>query len=96
MTEQYETLRTAALGEPLPVEARSGLTLFLRRGMWAWARVAAAPRPTPQPARSSLPTSTADDKQRTAIRLFAAMAMRSTHVRTYERFAQSPVASSPA
>jgi hypothetical protein len=35
---QYETLRMAMLGEALPPEARSGLMLFLRRGMWGWAR----------------------------------------------------------
>jgi hypothetical protein len=34
----YETLRRAALGEALPPEARAGLTLFLRRGMWSWAQ----------------------------------------------------------
>lgn len=34
---QYEALRVAALGEALPPEARSGLMLFLRRGMWGWA-----------------------------------------------------------
>src|ERR1700738_870680 len=36
---QYETLRSAALGEALPPEARAGLMLFLRRGLWGWARV---------------------------------------------------------
>lgn len=94
MTEQYETLRTAALGERLlPLEARSGLALLLRRGMWAWARAAAAPSTTPQPARSSLASSaTADDEQRAVVRLFAAMAMRSNNLRTYERIAQSAVA----
>jgi len=35
---QYEVLRAAALGEALPVTARSGLALFLRRGMWGWAQ----------------------------------------------------------
>jgi hypothetical protein len=38
LVAQYETLRTAVLGEALPLEARSGLMLFLRRGMWSWAR----------------------------------------------------------
>jgi hypothetical protein len=28
----------AALGDALPPQARSGLMLFLRRGMWAWGR----------------------------------------------------------
>jgi hypothetical protein len=39
---EYETLRMAALGEALPPAARSGLMLFLSRGMWAWARTVAA------------------------------------------------------
>lgn len=39
---QYETLRMAALGEALPPEARSGLMLFLSRGMWQWTRTLAA------------------------------------------------------
>jgi hypothetical protein len=82
VTEQYETLRTAALGERLPLEARSGLALLLRRGMWAWARAAAAPRTTPRPTRSSPPTSIAGDDQRAVVHLFAAMAMRSTAPRT--------------
>lgn len=94
--EQYEMLRAAALGEPLAVEARAGLALFLRRGMWAWARAAAVPRHASRPAQLRLPTSTTDNEQRVIVRLFAAMAMRSKHVRTHERFAQSPVASSGA
>lgn len=35
---RYEALREAALGQALPPTARSGLVLFLRRGMWAWVR----------------------------------------------------------
>jgi hypothetical protein len=35
---QYEVLRGAALGEVLPINARSGLVVFLRRGMWGWAK----------------------------------------------------------
>lgn len=38
LVAQYETLRMAVLGEASPLEARSGLMLFLRRGMWSWAR----------------------------------------------------------
>jgi hypothetical protein len=95
VTEQYETLRAAALGEQLPLEARSGLALLLRRGMWAWARVTAAPSTTLRPTRS-LPRFPADDEQRAVIRLFAAMATRSTETRSHERIAQSPVAPSRA
>ncbi len=78
VTEQYETLRTAALGEGLPLEARSGFALLLRRGLWAWAQVAAAPITTSCPTRSSSPTSLAGEEQRAVVHLFAAMAMRST------------------
>ena len=42
MTARYEALRAAAFGDALPPEARSGLTLFLRRGMWGWARALTA------------------------------------------------------
>jgi hypothetical protein len=38
---QYEALRGAALGDALPPEARTGLLLFLRGGMWGWARAVA-------------------------------------------------------
>ena len=81
MTAQYETLRTAALGEGLPFEARSGLAFFLRRGMWGWAQAAAAPTTPPPPTRSSFPSSTFHDEQRAVIHLFAAMAIRSTSAR---------------
>jgi hypothetical protein len=36
---QYELLRAAALGEETAAEARSGLTVLLRQGMWSWTRV---------------------------------------------------------
>jgi len=52
---QYEALRNAAFGQALPPEARSGLLLFLRRGMLGWARVmaTAGPSPPPQPRRET-------------------------------------------
>lgn len=89
MTERYETLRTAALGDGLALEARSGLALFLRRGMWGWARAAAVPTRSPQPTRSPFASSSAADEHRTVIHLFAAMAMRSTNPRAHERIPQS-------
>jgi hypothetical protein len=92
--EQYETLRATALGDRLPLEARSGLALILRRGMWAWARSVAASNATPKLTPPSLARSTAtNDEQRAVVRLFAAMAMNSNNTRTHERIAQSPVAS---
>jgi hypothetical protein len=93
ISEQYETLRSAALGGGLPVEARSGLALFLRRGMLGWARAVTIPSLPTRPPRSLFATSTAQDQQRTVIHLFAAIAMRSNKWRVYERIAQSPIAS---
>jgi len=87
VTEQYERLRTVALGGRLAPEARSGLALFLRRGMWAWARAAAAPSTTRRPTRPSLPCSTGSDEHGTVVHLFAALAMRSAKSRTHERIA---------
>lgn len=92
VTEQYERLRTAALGEGWPVEARNGLALFLRRGMWGWAQATAVPSTPPRPTRSFFATSTADDEQQAVIRLFVEMATRSTNRRPHERIAQSPIA----
>jgi len=74
---QYETLRRAALGHVLPPEARSGLMLFLRRGMWGWARAMAiagasmSQQPSCPPALNGAPS----DESRTLIHIFAAMAM---------------------
>lgn len=78
LTEQYETLRTAALGDGLPLQARSGLALFLRRGMWGWARSATVPSRLASPPRALFASSNADDERRAVIHLFAAMAIRST------------------
>jgi hypothetical protein len=57
LVAQYETLRMAGLGEALPLEARSGLMLFLRRGMWSWAcRLAGeSARQEPVPVSRSAP-----------------------------------------
>jgi hypothetical protein len=74
---QYETLRRAALGHALPPEARSGLLLFLRRGMWGWARAIAiasasmSQQPSCPPALNCAPSG----ESRTLIHIFAAMAM---------------------
>jgi hypothetical protein len=73
---QYETLRRAGLGDALPPEARSGLMLFLRRGMWGWARSAtSAP---PQLARFPLSNWRMPEEYRTLIHIFAAMAIKAT------------------
>jgi len=74
---QYEALRSAALGCPLPPEARCGLLLFLRRGMWGWARVMAEPRNGVQqePRRGASLSFAGADESRAVIHIFAAMAM---------------------
>ena len=74
---QYEALRHAAFGQALSPEARSGLSLFLRRGMWGWVRVMAraGASPPPQPrheASLSLPTA---EESKAVIHIFATMAM---------------------
>ena len=72
---QYETLRGAALGEPLPPEARYGLGLFLRLGMWGWARALAAARALAQPACSPSSGSAGSYPHQSVIQVFAAMAL---------------------
>ena len=60
ITVQYEVLRGAALGEALPLKARSGLMLFLRRGMWGWSQTltitANSPREQIYPSSATWPT----------------------------------------
>jgi hypothetical protein len=76
LVARYETLRMAMLGGALPLEARSGLMLFLRRGMWSWARGLAVEsvRPEPLPASRSAPS---EPGERSAIvYVLAAMARK--------------------
>lgn len=75
---QYETLRSAMLGEALPPDARSGLSVFLRYGMWEWARtltLAPLGREPLHIALSSSSNPTEPGERRTVIHLLAAMAM---------------------
>lgn len=75
ITAQYETLRAAALGEALPPEARHGLILFLRRGMWGWVR-ALAEVSAPVQSTCSLPSSAVTRRCSSAVvPLLAAMVM---------------------
>ena len=75
---QYETLRRAALGAPLPPEARHGLRLFLRQGMWAWtqamATAPAVPSPPPRATGSAPPF---QHERRGILHVFAAMVLPS-------------------
>jgi hypothetical protein len=79
---QYETLRMAMLGELLPPEARSGLMLFLRRGMWGWARTLAAASAQHERILSSSLSRKGPSEHRAVIHLFAAMAMKTNSRRT--------------
>lgn len=77
-TERYEILRAAALGTALPIEARSGLTILLHRGMWAWVRaILHAPCQNPSAAMPAVGLPIADEtsERRTVIHLLAAMVM---------------------
>jgi len=77
---QYETLRSAALGALLPPEARHGLLLFLRRGMWAWTQaVATAAADPPPPTRVTASVFASPHGRNGVIHVFAAMALSSPH-----------------
>ena len=91
--ENYETLRTAVLGEGLNLESRNGLALFLRRGMWGWAQTAATPITPPRPTRCSIARSSVEREHEAVVHLLAALATRSTNRRAHERIPQGPVAS---
>jgi hypothetical protein len=84
MAARYEELRAAAFGDGLPPEARSGLTLFLRRGLWGWARAltaAAARVSQEQPSSPSAALPFGHDARSSVIRLLAAIAMGSNDER---------------
>jgi hypothetical protein len=77
LANRYEALRAAGFGQALPPEARSGLALLLRRGVWGWARAGALVCATAalQPNRTSSPKSTAAREHSAVIQIIAAMAM---------------------
>jgi hypothetical protein len=72
---RYERLRSAMLGEALPPDARSGLFVFLHRGMWGWARALSVEpaRLEPIPSRSSAPAQLIE--RRAIVCLLAGMVM---------------------
>jgi hypothetical protein len=70
---QYEALRGAVLGEALPPEARAGLLLFLRRGMWGWARAVATMYAPQRPTGSRPPNWTIPEEHRAVVHILAAM-----------------------
>ena len=76
---QYEALRAAALGEALPPEVRTGLLLFLRRGMCGWARAVATMCAPPQPTGSRPPNWTIPEEHRAVVHILAAMVVNANH-----------------
>src|SRR5258708_38126736 len=74
---QYETLRRAALGGVLQPEARWGLMLFLRRGMWGWIRAVAigSASASRQPSGSLSLRWRGSDGHRAIVHVLAALAM---------------------
>jgi hypothetical protein len=75
---QYETLRKAALGSVLPPDARAGMMLFLRRGMWGWSYALATRMTTERPTGSRASDWNPPEEYRTIIHIFAAMAIRTS------------------
>lgn len=76
---QYEALRAAALGEALPPEARTGLLLFLRRGMCGWARVVATLCAPQRPTDSRPSNWTIPEEHRAVVHILAAMVINVNH-----------------
>ena len=77
MAARYEALRAAAFGNALPPEARSGLVLFLRRGMWRWARALIAAQSASQERVSPPSAACSSTHDATVVHLLAAIAMGS-------------------
>ena len=73
---KYETLRMAALGQPLPLEARSGLALLLRRGMWGWARALGQVAAQQRTGNCATPRATTPHRHNAVVQILAAMAMK--------------------
>jgi hypothetical protein len=75
---QYEALRGAVLGDALPPKARTGLLLFLRRGMCGWARAVAMCAPQ-RPTVSRPPNWTMPEEHRAVVHILAAMVINANH-----------------
>ena len=73
---KYEALRGAALGQPLALEARSGLALLLRQGMWGWARALGQVVAHERAGSCLTPRSTTPRQHIAVIQILAAMAMK--------------------
>lgn len=93
VAQDYETLRTAAHGDGFAFEARNGLALFLRRGMWGWARAISDSSDGLRPTQPACAGSAVDDDDNAVVQLLAAMAMSSAVRRIHARRSQSSDAS---
>jgi len=76
IADRYEVLRRGALGVAPGAESATGLALFLRRGVWAWAQLVAAAgvqklEPGAIPVAPPLPHS----QRSNLVRLLAGMAL---------------------
>jgi len=63
------------LGEALPAEARRGLSVFLARGMWAWARMMVPGRAPLDPIGTRSSPYTRSFERQSVIYALAGMAM---------------------
>jgi hypothetical protein len=72
---RYERLRSAMLGEALPPDARSGLIIFLQRGMWRWLRMSPVETAKLEPIPSRSPAPAEGFERRAIVCLLAGMAM---------------------
>jgi hypothetical protein len=70
------------LGEALPPEARSGLMLFLHRGMWGWARALADGRVRQEPVPAPRANAAEPGERSAMVYVLAAMAMKVNNRRT--------------
>lgn len=85
LASEYEVLRAAALGEALPLMARSGLMLFLRRGMWGWAKVLiAAADSAPEPIDWRLSASSTPGGRGAVVHVLATIATSTNHAGLHE------------
>ena len=82
LAAEYEVLRAAVLGEALPLMARSGLMLFLRRGMWGWAKVRASSPQEPIDRRPS--ASSTQGGHGAVVHVLATIATSTNHAGLHE------------
>jgi hypothetical protein len=85
LASKYEVLRAAALGEALPLTARSGLMLFLRRGMWGWAKaLIAAADSAPEPIDRRRSASSTQGGRGAVVHVLATIATSTNHAGLHE------------